>query len=191
PMEDHLSAVPPNGKESSAARVQVRSVHRGVVVRQVWQARWRRQMNDRFTTLYGLAIASALVVSAPDVVGLSPATQTAAAEQQQGSQPAKPSTPSTTAPRAKRAAATRPRASDAKDWRARTPWGDPDLQGVWNDATSTPLQRPTELAGKDILTDEEAAETPPQTAVLRSQDRPAGPAQRAGKHPGDSRGSEH
>ena len=24
----------------------------------------------------------------------------------------------------------------------RTPWGDPDLQGVWNDATSTPLQRP-------------------------------------------------
>jgi len=24
----------------------------------------------------------------------------------------------------------------------KTPWGDPDLQGVWNDATSTPLQRP-------------------------------------------------
>ena len=21
----------------------------------------------------------------------------------------------------------------------KTPWGDPDLQGVWNDATSTPL----------------------------------------------------
>ena len=27
----------------------------------------------------------------------------------------------------------------------KTPWGDPDLQGVWNDATSTPLQRPGEL----------------------------------------------
>jgi hypothetical protein len=25
---------------------------------------------------------------------------------------------------------------------AENPWGDPDLQGVWNDATSTPLQRP-------------------------------------------------
>jgi hypothetical protein len=39
----------------------------------------------------------------------------------------------------------------------RTPWGDPDLQGVWNDATSTPLQRPNGL-GKDILTDEEAVD---------------------------------
>ena len=32
-------------------------------------------------------------------------------------------------------------ASKSVPW-ARTPWGDPDLQGVWNDATSTPLQRP-------------------------------------------------
>ena len=40
----------------------------------------------------------------------------------------------------------------------RTPWGDPDLQGVWNDATSTPLQRPTGLAEKDVLNDDEAAE---------------------------------
>jgi hypothetical protein len=41
----------------------------------------------------------------------------------------------------------------------RTPWGDPDLQGVWNDATSTPLQRPNGGVGsKDSLTDEEAAE---------------------------------
>ena len=35
----------------------------------------------------------------------------------------------------------------------KTPWGDPDLQGVWNDATSTPLQRPN--GQKDVLTDEE------------------------------------
>ena len=39
-----------------------------------------------------------------------------------------------------------------------TPWGDPDLQGVWNDATSTPLQRPTGVGPKDVLTDDEAAE---------------------------------
>ena len=32
-----------------------------------------------------------------------------------------------------------------------TPWGDPDLQGVWNDATSTPLQRPTNIGQKDVL----------------------------------------
>jgi len=46
----------------------------------------------------------------------------------------------------------------------RTPWGDPDLQGIWNDATSTPLQRPSELAGKDVLTDDEAEDFQQQTA---------------------------
>ena len=39
----------------------------------------------------------------------------------------------------------------------RTAWGDPDLQGVWNYATMTPLERPRELADKAILTEEEAA----------------------------------
>ena len=54
---------------------------------------------------------------------------------------------------------------------ARTPWGDPDLQGVWNDATSTPLQRPGELAGKDVLNDEEAADFQQQTAQGLTRDR--------------------
>jgi len=40
----------------------------------------------------------------------------------------------------------------------RTPWGEPDLQGVWNDATSTPLQRPSSVGERDVLTDEEAGE---------------------------------
>ena len=39
----------------------------------------------------------------------------------------------------------------------RTAWGDPDLQGVWEYWTFTPLERPDDLAGKDVLTDEEAA----------------------------------
>jgi hypothetical protein len=39
----------------------------------------------------------------------------------------------------------------------RTAWGDPDLQGTWNFANLTPLERPSELAGKEILTAEEAA----------------------------------
>jgi hypothetical protein len=38
----------------------------------------------------------------------------------------------------------------------KTPWGDPDLQGIWNDATSTPLQRPLRLGEKGVLTEEEA-----------------------------------
>jgi hypothetical protein len=40
----------------------------------------------------------------------------------------------------------------------RTPWGDPDLQGVWGNNSATPLQRPDAFAGKEVLTDEELAE---------------------------------
>ena len=40
----------------------------------------------------------------------------------------------------------------------RTPWGDPDLQGIWSNQTPTPLERPDELAGKQTLTAEEAAD---------------------------------
>ena len=40
----------------------------------------------------------------------------------------------------------------------RTPDGRPDLQGIWDFRTITPMQRPTDLAGKDVLTDQEAAE---------------------------------
>jgi hypothetical protein len=50
-------------------------------------------------------------------------------------------------------------AATATPWAApRTAWGDPDLQGVWNFATLTPLERPRELAEKEVLTDQEAAE---------------------------------
>jgi hypothetical protein len=40
----------------------------------------------------------------------------------------------------------------------RTPDGHPDLQGVWTNATITPLQRPAKLAAKPTLTDAEATE---------------------------------
>jgi hypothetical protein len=40
----------------------------------------------------------------------------------------------------------------------RTADGHPDLQGVWTNATITPLERPKSLAGKATLTDAEAAE---------------------------------
>ena len=39
----------------------------------------------------------------------------------------------------------------------RTPWGAPDLQGIWTGSTLTPLERPQELVGKEFLTEEEAA----------------------------------
>jgi hypothetical protein len=41
---------------------------------------------------------------------------------------------------------------------SRTPDGQPDLEGIWNNSTITPLQRPRELAGKEFFTEQEAAE---------------------------------
>jgi hypothetical protein len=40
----------------------------------------------------------------------------------------------------------------------RTPDGRPDLQGIWDFRTITPMQRPTDLGDKSVLTDQEAAE---------------------------------
>ena len=60
---------------------------------------------------------------------------------------------------AQSAGTTNPETAPAADWEIpRTPWGVPDLQGVWDYRTMTPLQRPLELAGKETLTAEEAAE---------------------------------
>ena len=39
----------------------------------------------------------------------------------------------------------------------RTAWGDPDLGGVWDFRTLTPIERPDELGDKEFLTSEEAA----------------------------------
>jgi hypothetical protein len=52
-----------------------------------------------------------------------------------------------------------------------TPWGDPDLQGVWNDATSTPLSRPDSLSDKPVLNDEEAEEFQRDLAHNLTRDR--------------------
>ena len=39
-----------------------------------------------------------------------------------------------------------------------TPWGDPDLQGVWSNQTPVPLERPVALANKPFFTKQEAAD---------------------------------
>ena len=40
----------------------------------------------------------------------------------------------------------------------KTSWGDPDLQGTWSNATSTPLQRPAKFGTREFLTPEERIE---------------------------------
>src|ERR1700730_14028024 len=52
----------------------------------------------------------------------------------------------------------------------RTPDGKPDLQGVWDYRTATPLERPNGVADKEVDNDEEAAELA-KAAASRNQDR--------------------
>ena len=47
--------------------------------------------------------------------------------------------------------------SNAESSTPRTLWGHPDLQGVWASDSATPLERPTVLADREFLTDEEVA----------------------------------
>ena len=53
----------------------------------------------------------------------------------------------------------------------RTPDGHPDLQGIWDFRTITPLQRPDKLAGKEFLTKAEAVEFERETLERRNADR--------------------
>jgi hypothetical protein len=52
-----------------------------------------------------------------------------------------------------------------------TPWGDPDLQGLWNFGTNTPLQRPLEWAGRERLTEEEVADANLEWATFATSAR--------------------
>jgi hypothetical protein len=64
------------------------------------------------------------------------------------------------------------KASPRKSWTApRTADGQPDLQGVWSFATLTPLERPPELAGKQVFSDQEALEYEKVTRERRDPDR--------------------
>jgi hypothetical protein len=59
----------------------------------------------------------------------------------------------------------------AKTWTpSRTPDGQPDLQGIWTNATLTPLERPAELAGREFYTEQELAEI-----EKRAQEKPRSP----------------
>jgi hypothetical protein len=48
----------------------------------------------------------------------------------------------------------------------KTPWGEPDLQGIWTDDYQTPLQRPEKFANKEFFTEEERAVLDKQRAAL-------------------------
>lgn len=57
-----------------------------------------------------------------------------------------------------------------------TAWGDPDLSGIWDYRTLTPLERPTQLPDQAVFSDEEAAEFRQQIIQAGSADRRDGGA---------------
>ena len=60
---------------------------------------------------------------------------------------------------------------------AKLPWGDPDLEGSWSNATLTQLQRPAELGTKTHFTPEEAAAFARQRIEQTNADRPSRPGE--------------
>jgi len=52
----------------------------------------------------------------------------------------------------------------------KTPWGEPDLQGIWTDEFDTPLQRPAEYANQEFFTDAQRQQLDKQRAQLFGSD---------------------
>jgi hypothetical protein len=54
-----------------------------------------------------------------------------------------------------------------------TPWGEPDLQGIWTDETDTPLQRSPKFANQEFFTDVQRAELDRQRSALMGREKRA------------------
>src|SRR5499426_3616521 len=54
-----------------------------------------------------------------------------------------------------------------------TPWGEPDLQGIWTDETDTPLQRSPKFGNQEFFTDAERADLDQQRSAMMGRDKRA------------------
>ena len=55
----------------------------------------------------------------------------------------------------------------------KTPWGEPDLQGIWTDEASTPLERPAKYATQEFFTEAQRAELDKARVALPGKDKRA------------------
>src|SRR5882757_3032870 len=53
----------------------------------------------------------------------------------------------------------------------KTPWGEPDLQGIWTDETDTPLQRSPKYANQEFFTAAQREELDKERSVLLRRDK--------------------
>jgi len=102
-------------------------------------------MRDRFSRV---TISLAIVAAAVGAIGIAASITRTSAQ----------------APAAS-AAATAPAAA------LKTPWGEPDLQGIWTDEFDTPLQRPAKYADQEFFTEAQRAELDQQRAALLERDK--------------------
>ncbi|MBV8851523.1 MAG: hypothetical protein JOZ16_18265, partial [Methylobacteriaceae bacterium] len=58
----------------------------------------------------------------------------------------------------------------ASDTALKTPWGEPDLQGIWTDEFDTPLQRSARFANQEFFTDAQREELDRQRGALFGSD---------------------
>ena len=61
-------------------------------------------------------------------------------------------------------AATPAAAQSAGGQAPTTPWGHPDIQGIWSSSGATPMERPEQFQGRETLSDEEVASIRQATA---------------------------
>jgi len=104
-------------------------------------------MRNRF--LHTTALLAATVLVPPLAFAQTPASQKASASKAPAAKPVGANTPG------------------AKQWR--TPWGDPDLQGEWSNATTTALERPAKFNGREFLTKEEKRAEDKETEIGRDK----------------------
>jgi hypothetical protein len=55
----------------------------------------------------------------------------------------------------------------------KTPWGEPDLQGIWTDETDTPLQRSPKFGNKEFFTEAERADLDRQRSQMQGREKRA------------------
>ncbi len=55
----------------------------------------------------------------------------------------------------------------------KTPWGEPDLQGIWTDETDTPLQRPPKYANQEFFTEAQRDEIDKARSEILGRERRA------------------
>src|SRR6266436_3689968 len=72
-----------------------------------------------------------------------------------------------------RASAQAPVNSAALAPALKTPWGEPDLQGIWTDEFDTPFQRPPKYANQEFFTEAQREELDKERTALYGEERPA------------------